>query len=94
MRSPPDSTTLRRMQSPLSYRHRLITEDDLVFIRALIAGHPESSRWALSKKLCEAWNWVQANGVWAPAPTCMNFAGFKMLTGTGAGDLDAGCGCG
>ena len=50
------------MQSPLSYRHRLITEDDLVFIRGLIAGHPGSSRWALSKKLCEAWNWVQANG--------------------------------
>jgi hypothetical protein len=50
------------MQSPLSYRHRLITEDDLVFIRQLIADHPGWSRWALSKKLCEAWNWVQANG--------------------------------
>ncbi len=50
------------MQSPLSYRHRSITEDDLVFIRKLIADHPGSSRWALSKKLCEAWNWVQANG--------------------------------
>jgi hypothetical protein len=50
------------MQSPLSYRHRVITDDDLVFIRKLIAEHPGSSRWALSKKLCEAWNWVQANG--------------------------------
>jgi hypothetical protein len=47
---------------PLSYRHRVITDDDLVFIRKLIADHPDSSRWALSKKLCEAWNWVQANG--------------------------------
>jgi hypothetical protein len=50
------------MQSPLSYRHRVITEDDLVFIRKLIVEHPESSRRDLSSKLCMAWNWVQANG--------------------------------
>ena len=50
------------MHGTLSYRHRLITDDDLVFIRRLIADNPGSSRWGLSKKLCEAWNWVQANG--------------------------------
>lgn len=50
------------MQRTLSYRHRAITDDDVVFIRKLIAEHPDSSRWGLSKKLCEAWNWVQANG--------------------------------
>ena len=50
------------MQVTLSYRHRVITDADLVFIRELIAAHPESSRWGLSKKLCESWNWVQANG--------------------------------
>lgn len=50
------------MQRTLSYRHRVITEDDVVFIRKLIAEHPGLSRWGLSKKLCEAWNWVQANG--------------------------------
>lgn len=50
------------MQGVLCYRHRVITEDDLVFIRRLIVEHPGSSRWVLSKKLCEAWNWVQANG--------------------------------
>jgi hypothetical protein len=50
------------MQGILSYRHREITEDDLVFIRRLIVEHPGASRWVLSKKLCEAWNWVQANG--------------------------------
>ena len=50
------------MQKTLSYRHRVITDDDLVFIRKLIAEHPGVSRWGLSKKLCEAWNWVQANG--------------------------------
>ena len=50
------------MQRPLSYRHRVITEDDLVFIRRLIAENPQCSRRGLSKKLCEAWNWVQPNG--------------------------------
>ncbi len=50
------------MQSTLSYRHRVITEDDLVLIRELIAAHPGSSRRELSKRLCQAWNWVQANG--------------------------------
>ena len=50
------------MQTTLSYRHRVITDEDVVFIRKLIAEHPGSSRWGLSKKLCEAWNWVQANG--------------------------------
>ena len=50
------------MEATLSYRHRVITDADLVFIRQLIAAHPESSRWGLSKKLCESWNWVQANG--------------------------------
>ena len=50
------------MQRTLSYRHRVITDADLVFIRALIAENPQCSRRALSIKLCEAWNWVQANG--------------------------------
>jgi Domain of unknown function (DUF4338) len=50
------------MQGPLSYRHRVITNDDLVFIRGLIAENPALSRRGLSIKLCEAWNWVQANG--------------------------------
>jgi hypothetical protein len=50
------------MPQPLSYRHRTITDEDLVFIRNLIAAHPACSRWDLSKKLCVAWNWVQPNG--------------------------------
>jgi hypothetical protein len=50
------------LQQPLSYRHRVITNEDLVFIRKLIAANPESSRRNLSEKLCQAWNWVQANG--------------------------------
>lgn len=50
------------MQRPLSYRHRVITDDDLVFMRRLIAENPDLSRRGLSIKLCVAWNWVQANG--------------------------------
>jgi Domain of unknown function (DUF4338) len=50
------------MQNTLNYRHRAITETDIDFIRRLIAQHPGASRWGLSKKVCEAWNWVQANG--------------------------------
>jgi hypothetical protein len=50
------------MDKPLSYRHRLITPDDIVFIRQLIADNPSSHRTKLSEQLCEAWNWVQANG--------------------------------
>lgn len=50
------------MPRTLSYRHRVITDDDLLFIRKLIVEHPGSSRRDLSKKLCQAWSWVQANG--------------------------------
>ena len=46
----------------LRYRGRAVTDADVAFIRDLIAAHPTASRRALSKKLCEAWNWVQPNG--------------------------------
>jgi hypothetical protein len=44
------------------YRGRSITSEEIVFIRQLIADHPELSRWKLSRQLCEAWQWKQANG--------------------------------
>jgi|UniRef100_A0A7C4RP56 hypothetical protein len=50
------------MAAILSYRGRVVTDDDIVFIRNLIALHPALSRRALSQKLCEAWNWRQSNG--------------------------------
>ena len=50
------------MQTNVCYRHRVVTDSDVAFIRQLVAEHPESSRRDLSKKLCVAWNWVQANG--------------------------------
>ena len=44
------------------YRGRIFNLADIESIRRLIAANPEASRWALSRKLCEAWNWKQANG--------------------------------
>jgi hypothetical protein len=50
------------MEEKLSYRGRVVTDADIAFIQQLIADNPASSRRDLSKKLCEAWNWRQANG--------------------------------
>src|SRR5580704_1755186 len=44
------------------YRSRDITSEEILFIRQLITDHPELSRWKLSRQLCEAWQWKQANG--------------------------------
>src|SRR5436190_2890422 len=44
------------------YRGKAVTAEDISFIRDLIAQHPGLSRRRLSAKLCEAWQWKQANG--------------------------------
>lgn len=46
----------------LKYRNRVVEEHDVEFIRELISAHPGVSRFSLSKRLCEAWNWRQENG--------------------------------
>lgn len=50
------------MEPVLAHRGRAITDEDVAAIRALIAAHPTASRRALSQRLCEHWNWRQANG--------------------------------
>ena len=50
------------METELKYRGRTITGADIEFIRRLIAENPRLSRRALSSRLCEAWDWRQANG--------------------------------
>jgi hypothetical protein len=50
------------MSLQFRYRDKVVTDDDIAFIRQLILDNPNDSRWALSKKLCRAWNWVQPNG--------------------------------
>ena len=46
----------------IKYRNRLVTQDDISFIRKLISNHPEYGRCALSRQICRDWNWAQANG--------------------------------
>ena len=46
----------------LKYRARVISGEDILYIRELIARYPNKSRRTLSTMLCEAWEWKQANG--------------------------------
>ena len=47
----------------LTYRGRRVTEADISFVGELISANPSASRRALSKLLCQAWGWVQPNGM-------------------------------
>jgi hypothetical protein len=49
---------------PVEWKHRgrVITPEDITFLRRFIAEHPSMSRRKLSAKVCEAWQWKQANG--------------------------------
>src|SRR5215467_7439177 len=44
------------------FRGQSIDGEQVAFIRQFIAAHPASSRWKLSRQLCEALGWKQANG--------------------------------
>ena len=48
--------------SELKYRGRVVTAEDILYIRELITADPGASRRQLSQTLCEAWQWKQANG--------------------------------
>jgi len=50
------------MPAEWRYRGRVVTAEDVAFIRRFIAQNPGASRRRLSAKLCEAWQWKQANG--------------------------------
>jgi hypothetical protein len=50
------------MDVVLRYRGRMVSESDVAFIRGLIQEYPDVSRRELSRKVCQEWNWVQANG--------------------------------
>ncbi len=63
------------MPAAWRYRGREIRAEEIVFIRRLIAEHPRASRRALSSKLCEAWQWKQANG----APRDMVCRGLLLM---------------
>src|SRR5260370_25340832 len=50
------------MANTWRYRGQEIDSDQIVFLREFIRTHPTSSRWKLSRQLCEALGWKQANG--------------------------------
>ena len=43
------------------YRGQEIDSEQVAFLREFIRAHPASSRWKLSRQLCEALGWKQAN---------------------------------
>src|SRR5580698_4971657 len=57
------------------YRGRTVTAEEIAFVRTLIAENPSASRRRLSEKLCEAWQWKQANG----APRDMVCRGLLLM---------------
>jgi len=50
------------MERLIVYHDRQITPKDIEYIKTLIAGNPNKSRWYLSRELCRQWNWRQRNG--------------------------------
>ena len=46
----------------MRYRGKAVTDEEVVFIREFIAQNSGDSRWMLSRKLCQAWDWRQPNG--------------------------------
>ena len=50
------------MPETWSYRGQTISAEQIAFLREFIRAHPGSSRWKLSRELCEALGWKQANG--------------------------------
>jgi hypothetical protein len=50
------------MELDVKYRGLIATTEEVAFIKKLIEEIPNISRRALSIKLCQEWNWRQANG--------------------------------
>src|SRR3989339_214741 len=50
------------METVMRYRGKAVTDEEVVFIREFIAQNSGDSRWMLSRKLCQAWDWRQPNG--------------------------------
>ena len=50
------------MEETWRYRGQQIDSDQIAFLREFIRTHATSSRWKLSRQICEALGWKQANG--------------------------------
>lgn len=62
MRSGQIDAMVGGMDLNFKYRGKIASVEDVEFIQKLIDENPSDSRRVLSAKLCEAWNWRQANG--------------------------------
>lgn len=51
----------------LRYRRRDITREDLAFLKEKLAACGGAARVAVSREICQAWGWRQANGELAAA---------------------------
>ena len=47
---------------PITIRNRTITDVDLTMIQAVVHEHWDKGRTAISRILCQKWNWRQPNG--------------------------------
>lgn len=47
----------------MHYRGRQITQHEIAYIKDIIEEDPKASRYSLSKRVCEAWDWRQTNGI-------------------------------
>ncbi|MCP4460655.1 MAG: DUF4338 domain-containing protein [Cytophagales bacterium] len=47
----------------LKYRGRAVNQADISFIKSLISKEEDIGRCELSRQVCRAWNWRQANGI-------------------------------
>jgi hypothetical protein len=50
------------MEIVTRYRGRDISESELAVVRQIIGAYPDASRRFISKEVCKAWDWRQANG--------------------------------
>jgi len=50
------------MAETWGYRGQEITSEQITLLREFIGAHSTSSRWKLSRQLCEEWGWKQPNG--------------------------------
>jgi hypothetical protein len=50
------------MDGVVRYRGKIISESDIGFIQGIIDTDPKITRRELSRRICMAWSWVQANG--------------------------------
>lgn len=50
------------MEDKITYRGRIIDQEDISTIKKIITKYPDSSRRFISQEICRTWNWRQPNG--------------------------------